>query len=193
MSDGHQRTVAHAAGSDLSFQIDMTIFRRFLVFAVLCLWQGGFVFFSGVAVPIGRDLLGARSDQTRITSRVSTYINLAGAVSLAPLLWDTFAPDPSARRRWLRAAIWGVLLITLLAQFYLYREMNAVVEQIIAGYDPPQFHWQHKAYLWISTAQLAAAVSYMVLALLAWQAQDRLEGNAACGRAASPQAANAGD
>jgi len=157
----------------------MTIFRRFLVFAVLCFWQGGFVFFSSVAVPVGRDLLGARSPQTVITSRVSNYINLAGAASLAPLLWDVFAPDPSARRRWLRAAIWGVLLITLLAQFYLYREMNAVLEQIIDGYDPPQFHWQHKAYLWISTVQLAAAVGFVMCALLAWRAQDRAEGNAA--------------
>jgi hypothetical protein len=160
-------------------RIVMTIFRRFLVFAVLCFWQGGFVFFSSVAVPIGRDQLGARSAQTKITSRVSNYINLAGAASLAPLLWDVFAPDPSARRRRLRAAIWGALLITLLAQFYLYREMNALVDEIIAGYDPPQFPLQHKAYLWISTVQLAAAIGYMICALLAWRAQDRAEGKAA--------------
>jgi hypothetical protein len=131
------------------------------------------LFFSSVAVPVGRDILGARSPQTIITGRVSNYINLAGAVSLAPLLWDMFAPDPSARRRWLRAGFWLVLLTTLLAQFYLYREMSTVLSQIMDGYDPPQFWWQHKAYLWISTVQLGAAIAYLICALLAWRAEDR--------------------
>ncbi len=159
----------------------MTIFRRFLVLAVLFFWQGGFVFFSGVVVPIGREELGKRSPQTVITSRVSYYINLAGAVALAPLLWDVFAPDPSFRRRRVRAVLWLILVMTLLAQVYLYSQLLAMLPDIMNNNYPPTFSPEHKAYLWISTAQLAAAIGYMITMLLAWRAQDRLEGKAASG------------
>jgi len=155
----------------------MTIFRRFLVMTVLFFWQGGFVFFSGVVVPIGREEIG--KDQSLITSRVSYYINLAGAVAVAPLLWDVFAPDPSLRRRRLRAMLWLILMLTLLAQVYLYYQLLAMLPDIMNNNYPPSFSLEHRAYLWISTAQLAAAIGYMVTMLLAWRAQDHVEGHAA--------------
>src|SRR5579859_5091912 len=155
----------------------MTIFRRFLVLTVLFFWQGGFVFFSGVVVHIGRQELGPRGPQTLITSRVSYYINLAGAVALAPLLWDVFAPDPSLLRRRVRAVLWLILVMTLLVLVYLYYQLLAMLPDILNNNYPPSFSLEHKAYLWISTAQLAAAIGYMITMLLAWRAQDRVEAN----------------
>ncbi len=163
----------------------MTIFRRFLVLAVLFFWQGGFVFYAGVVVPIGREELGTRSKQTVITNRVTYYINLAGAVSMAPLLWDVFAPDPSARRRWVRGGLWVILLVTLLAQTYLYREMNGMLDAILSGIDPPSFWLVHRTYLWLSTGQFVAGLGYLLATVLAWRGQDWAASNFA-----KPQAAN---
>jgi Domain of unknown function (DUF4149) len=159
----------------------MTIFRRFLVLAVLIFWQGGFVFYSAVAIPVGHRVLEPRRKQAVITNNVAYYINLAGMASVVPLLWDVFARDPSERRRWVRVALWFVVLATLLTQLYLYREMNAVFPEVMQGNDPPSFSLQHKAYLWVSTAQLAAAIGYLVCALFAWRAQDRADGRPANG------------
>ena len=159
----------------------MTIFRRFLVLAVLLFWQGGFVFFAAVVVPIGREELGPRSKQTVITNRVTYYINLAGAVSIAPLLWDVVLPDPSARRRWVRGVLWVILLVTLLAQTYLYREMYGMLDAILTGIEPPAFRQTHWTYLAVSAVQVVAGLLYVAATLMTWRGQD-------CGPA-TPQAA----
>jgi hypothetical protein len=151
----------------------MTIFRRFLVLAALFFWQGGFTFYASVAVPIGREELGPRSSAAVITSRVSYYLNVAGAVGLVPLLWDILVSDLSPWRRRVRSALWALLLLTLVLQVYLHALMSKEVYAILSGLDPPYFHLQHRVYLWACTVQLAAAVGYMVCALLAWRAQDR--------------------
>jgi hypothetical protein len=155
----------------------MTIFRRFLVFTVLCFWQGGFVFYSSVAIPVGHRVLESRHQQALLTKDVANYLNLAGMASILPLLWDAFAPDPSLLRRLMRAALWAIVLATLLVQVYLYRELNAMFPEVMEGNDPPSFTPLHRVYLWVSTAQFAAAVGYLLSALLAWRAQDRATGN----------------
>jgi hypothetical protein len=161
-----------------SFFLPMTIFRRFLVFAVLCFWQGGFVFYSSVAIPVGHRVLETHRKQALLTKDVAYFLNLAGMVSTLPLLWDLFAPDPSLLRRRVRAALWAMVLATLLVQVHLYRELNAMFPDVMEGNDPPSFTPLHRVYLWVSTAQFAAAVGYLLSSLLAWRAQDCASGNA---------------
>jgi hypothetical protein len=163
----------------------MTIVRRFLVLAILLFWQGGFVFYAAVVVPINREELGPRSKATVITNRVTYFFNLLGAGAMAPLLWDVSTPDPSARRRWVRFGLWVVLLATLLGQVFLYREMNAALPDILSGVEPPRFRVEHGAYIGISAAQVAASLCYLALMLLSWRATDRAE--------ATPQAARTPD
>src|SRR5437660_1623910 len=77
--------------------------RRFLVLAALMFWQGGFTFYAGVVVPVGREVLGSDRDQGFITRQVTEYLNLAGGIAVAVLAWDVMAAaDPSRPRRWTR-------------------------------------------------------------------------------------------
>src|SRR5438876_9914573 len=68
----------------------MRFIRRFLVLAGLMFWQGGFVFYAGVVVPIGTEVLGSAQEQGRITRRVDVGLNWTGAAALIPLGWDAY-------------------------------------------------------------------------------------------------------
>jgi hypothetical protein len=66
-------------------------FRRFVVIYAFLLWQGGFVVYGGVVVPIGSDQLGSDLAQGLITQRVSVWLNIFGVVWCLALGWDCLA------------------------------------------------------------------------------------------------------
>src|SRR4051812_19096308 len=95
----------------------MLLLRRCLVLAALFFWQGGFVFYAGVVVPVGTDVFqhhyrpddkgpSGKRQQGRITRTVARWLNISGAIALLPMGWDVFAStDPLRRRRRLRALL----------------------------------------------------------------------------------------
>jgi hypothetical protein len=147
--------------------------RRFVVLAALFFWQGGFTFYAAVVVPVAQLQLGDRR-QGFITRKVTNYLNLSGAIALAPLAWDVLAGRDSVRwRRRARGALWLVLALTLAA---LYWEHGWLDDLLIPKggivTDPELFHPRHRVYLWTSTVQWAAALGYLALTLRAWQVED---------------------
>ena len=58
------------------------VIRRMLLLVSLMFWQGGFMFYGGVVVPVGARILGSEREQGFITQSVTNYLNLAGAVCL---------------------------------------------------------------------------------------------------------------
>src|SRR5580692_5608945 len=63
----------------------MTLWRRFVLLLCFAVWQGGFMFYGGVVVPVGGRVLGSETDQGFITQAVTNYLNGAGAVCL--IMW----------------------------------------------------------------------------------------------------------
>lgn len=155
----------------------LTFVRRFLVVAVLMFWQGGFLFYSSVVVPIGQEVLPARKDQGFITRRVTYWMNLSGAVALVPLAWDCLvSADPRARRRWLRWLSWVVMAVTLAMLFWLHPRLDAHLDPETFGiHRGGDFRTLHRWYLWVSTVQWAFGVIFVAATLLAWPAEDRSE------------------
>ena len=150
----------------------MTILRRFLVLAALMFWQGGFVFYAGVVVPIGRASLGG--DQSIVTRQVTVYLNLAGAAALLPLAWDAGA-TPS-RRAWRWGCWWG-MAITMPILVWLHGRLDAALDPATASiHDHEVFYPSHRMYLWISTVEWAFAVAFTILSVAAWREADRLAG-----------------
>jgi hypothetical protein len=148
--------------------------RRFLVLAALMFWQGGFVFYAAVVVPVGQDELGSHTRQGFITRRVTDYLNMAGAVALVPLGWDAAANgDKSAWRRRTCWAMWLAMAGLLGALAFLHVNLESLLDtEAKVVEDALAFRPVHRLYLWLSTVQWACALIYLWCALRSWRAED---------------------
>ena len=153
----------------------MTTARRFLLFASLMFWQGGFTFYGAVVVPVGSEVLGSHQEQGWITRSVTNYLNLAGVVALGLWAWDIArARDLIAWRRWLRWALWMVLLLTLALLGWLHLRLDELLDlEAFRILDRPYFRTLHDWYLNISTTQWIAGLILMAMTLMAWRGEDR--------------------
>jgi hypothetical protein len=152
-----------------------TLPRRFLVLVALMFWQGGFTFYAGVVVPIGRHVLGGELEQGFITREVTRYLNLSGGITLAVLAWDVLATaDRSRLRRWTRVLTWAGMAAALAWLIWLHPRLDALLDpaewRIL---DRRAFRSGHRLYLWISTVQWGLGVVYAWAMLAAWRAEDR--------------------
>ncbi len=149
--------------------------RRFLVIAALMFWLGGFTFYSAVVIHVGHQVLGSQLDQGLVTRSVTNYLNLGGLVALLFWSWDIACTcDFSVRRRCLRWAIWGLLVLTLGLLVWLRLRLDEFIKpdspRIL---DRPRFRGLHNWYLHISTVQWAGGLVLTLLTLLAWRSEDR--------------------
>lgn len=148
----------------------MTAARRFLVFQTFLLWQGGFLFYSAVVVPIGTDVLGSPALQGQVTQRVTVWLNLFGAMWAAVYAWDLIA-GRGGHGRWLA---WGVAAGLLPVLWLLHGQMGAAFDADAGRVtDRATFRRLHIAYLWASTAQWVLGLALAWLTLRAWRAADR--------------------
>ncbi len=146
--------------------------RRFLVFQAFLLWQGGFLFYASVVVPIGTDQLGSSMDQGLITQRVTNWLNLFGAVWAVLFAWDAAAArDPARWRRLARLLGWAgcVVLLGLLA--WLHLELDRLLGPDVE-YDRRLFRRTHMVYLWVTTGHWLIALALAWLTLRAWAGED---------------------
>lgn len=148
----------------------MTTFRRFLVFQAFLLWQGGFLFYSAVVVPVGTGVLGSPALQGQITQPVTDWLNRFGVVWAAVYAWDLVA-GRDGRWRWL---LWAAAVGLLPVLWVLHGRMDALID-VDAGRltDRAAFRRLHVAYLWASTAHWLLGLVLAWLALRAWRASDQ--------------------
>ena len=148
--------------------------RRFLAVFAFALWQGGFLFYSAVVVPVGSDVLGSPAEQGVVTRRVTHWLNLIGVAALTATAWEQARTrDPDPRRMHARWWTWAVLFACQYLLFFLHMLLDAFMSpdgrQVVIG---PPFRPVHRMYLWTSTIQWAAALVLMWLMLRAWRAED---------------------
>lgn len=149
----------------------MTVLRRFLTLVAFAFWQGGFAFYTAVVVPTGTDVLGSSAAQGFITRRVTVWMNVAGAVAIPILLWDAAAMRPLRRSR---VGCVGLLAAGLIALAIIHPQLEALLdlasERVLNRSD---FMPLHRKYLWISTAQWAVGVVYLICTPIAWRRSDQ--------------------
>jgi hypothetical protein len=156
----------------------MVTLRRMLSLGALLFWQGGFTFYAAVVVPITRQVLrdhGRLPLAALITGQATGWLNWAGVIGLAFLLWDLAAVGDASRRRMrLRCAAWAVLFLTLAGLFLVHYLLDRLGPlDGIAPADQSTFWAMHSIYLAASTLQWVAALAFLGLALSAWRAQDQ--------------------
>lgn len=144
------------------------MFQRFLVLQVLLLWQGGFLFYAAVVVPVGTRVHGP-AGQGAVTARVTDVLNVIGGVALAVLVLElSRTRDPNRRRTFRRWWAWIALLLCHGLLIYLHVRLDA----ILAEYNYLEFYPLHRMYLWTSTVQWLACVLLSWWTLWAWRAED---------------------
>lgn len=151
----------------------MTPVRRFLVFQALLLWQGGFLFYTAVVVPVGTRVLGSGAAQGGITARVTDALNVCGVVGLGLLAWDVASTRDPVRRRtaarwWCWAAAAGCQFVLVVAHQLLDSFMDPGRTYVVIR---PPFYPVHRVYLWASTVQWLAGLVLAWLTLRAWAAE----------------------
>jgi hypothetical protein len=148
----------------------MSLFRRFLVIQALLFWQGGFLFYAAVVIPVGSAVLGSWAQGT-VTRHVTHWMNLIGAVALVILAWDQWA-DTSERSRRLRWGLWAVMGAGLVALAVLHPTLAAYVDGAAEnGTSYADFYLTHRVYLYIASIQWVASLGYVVAMLRAWSAK----------------------
>ena len=145
------------------------ISRRFLVVHAFLLWQGGFVVYGGVVVPVGAEQLGSDRLQGFITQQVTVWLNAFGVVWCAALAWDCLAVRGD-RWRGRLVAFCAVLLVVL---FAVHPEMDALLDADAgAVLDRKLFRRWHQLYLGVSTLHWVLAMLVAWRTLRAWRRFD---------------------
>jgi hypothetical protein len=155
----------------------MRLFRRLLLVWLLMFWQGGFMFYGAVVVPIGTAVLRSAQEQGWITQRVTDGINLAAVPALVVWAWALAAEPPPTRGRRVRAwLLWLLLVAALVALAWVHVRMDALLDaenrDIIRR---PDFRELHRWYLRVSTVQWLGAIVLSVATLRGWRDADRRE------------------
>ena len=146
----------------------MQLLRRFLVIQAFMLWQGGFVFYAAVVVPIGTELSSAR-DQGFVTQQVTNWLNYFGVAWCVMYAWDC-ATARRARTRWM---LWIINLQLLVLLFAIHNILDKQID--IDAYritDRTKFKDWHIAYLCISTAQWAISLLILAMSIWSWRHHD---------------------
>jgi hypothetical protein len=150
------------------------VVRRFLLLVALLFWQGGFMFYGAVVVPIGSEVLGSHEHQGWITRSVTNYLNLGGLAALGAWGWDiASADDPVWARRCCRWVLWNLLVLMLALLAWLHVRLDEFLDlESFRIVNPPSFRAMHAWYLNISTIQWAGSFILLAVTLLAWRASD---------------------
>lgn len=136
---------------------------RFAALCAFAFWQGGFVFYAGVVVPIGSDELGDTL-QGFITRRVTRSLNVIGLVALALLLVDHLVHPFQARNKKAFWVLWVLMLGCQTALLILHPMMDLLLEpETVSVLDRRVFRLMHRNYLWTSTILWGASLGWVWL------------------------------
>jgi hypothetical protein len=150
----------------------MQTLRRFLVIQALMLWQGGFLFYAAVVVPIVNDVSGPL-DQGQITRHVTDRMNLIAIGTLVILLWDQWVNGGRRQLDRIRWICWIVMVIGLVGLFAVHSTLEDYFNATDDPFRPWAFYHWRRVYLCIVTVQWIAGLVYVTAMLLAWGADGR--------------------
>ena len=118
----------------------------------LCLWFGGFTFYSLVVIPSGHQVLHNRMRQGFITQLVTDKLNLLGAVTLAIALAEVLAARSQAKRFRLLLCAWLTCVLCQIALFIIHGRMDALLDFTgLLILEEKRFEMLHLSYLWVAT------------------------------------------
>jgi hypothetical protein len=147
--------------------------RIFLVVAAIAFWLGGFTFYSGVAIPMGVEVLGGHRAVGFVTERVTNWLNVAGVVAIAIFAWNTWLG-----RRTNGRALQRTLMITLIVMALIEVELillHPVMDRQLVFQprrdilDEDKFELLHHVYLISTTVQWVFGMVHVWCICMMWR------------------------
>lgn len=152
----------------------MLITRRFLLLLALMFWQGGFMFYGAVTVPIVRAQLGPGPSRSMITQQVTQWMNLIGTLAILAMFADLWA-SPVERKRW-RWVAWLAMALPQPAVILFHRQLSH--QMAASGFqssDMTGFLVWHRLYLSMNAIQWLGGLAFALLSIRAWRDADRMQ------------------
>lgn len=159
--------------------------RRFLLFQSLALAFGGFLFYAGVVVPKGSDIVGVTT-QGFVTQQVTNVLNLLATWAVLMLGWEY-----AAQARWRSVSANRILLFSICTiglsvclLFWLHQKLDSMLDpELMEVSDSSLFYLLHRFYLWVCTIQWMCSLlaTWIVMhpptygIVLTGRSEDRLE------------------
>ena len=148
------------------------IIRRMLLLVSLIFWQGGFMFYGGVVVPVSTRILGSGTEQGFITQPVTNYLNILGAICL--MIWlEHLWHERRAGVLPLEWYAWAFAAISLVILIGIHPRMDSLLNpETTTVLDRAAFRVYHKIYIGTSSLQWADSLLMLFLLMLRWRHQD---------------------
>ena len=146
---------------------------RYLALVAFAFWQGGFVFYAGVVVPVGASVWGDRT-QGFFTQLVTPWMNVAGLVACGLFMVDALLSKNWRHSRLIMALgmAMGVLML-----FFLQSQINGHLDpesESIANH--PVFRLKHQIYLWLCTIIWLISLVWLGLTVTATETKLQIKG-----------------
>lgn len=149
----------------------MCLGLRYLWIIFFAIWQGGFMFYGAIVVPVGTMVLGSESLQGFVTQSVTNYLNIIGFLSLIIWLGELILQRDTLKiRRNIRWAILILLIVMIGLLSWLHIRLDQLLDAetyVISNSD--LFIRLHSWYLIISTIQWAFSLVLVGLTIWAWR------------------------
>ena len=145
--------------------------------AAIAWWLGGFTFYSGVAIPMGVQVLGTHRAVGFITQRVTNWLNVGGVIALSILFWNLLLGWHNRGKllrntmlvTWLLMAAIEIELISLhpaMDRLIGLTSINGHPVRQVLGEE--RFDFLHQVYLISTTVQWCLGVVHVWCISLAW-------------------------
>jgi hypothetical protein len=154
------------------------ILHRLIFILLMCLWFGGFTFYSLVVIHTGHRVFGDHRQVGFLTQRVTEWLNLIGLGAIAMMLWTAAIEFPKATRlaRWILGSTCVLIIAVQAALFFLHPQLDGfldVASQTI--HDRHQFKRLHLIYMNLSTVQWSATILYLGAVLALWTRPEKMK------------------
>ena len=148
----------------------MQFVTRFLWIIMFALWQGGFMFYGAIIVPVGTKVLGSASLQGMVTQSVTNYLNIIGILALMTWLCELLLRrDVHKIRHYLCSTLLVMMMILLGMLGWLHTRLDQLLDvepQVVL--HAVSFARLHSWYLIISTIQWTLSLALTGLTIWAW-------------------------
>ena len=151
---------------------------RILLLLSFSLFWGGLTFYTGFVVRISHDVLSDPMDGGLITQRVTSLLQVLGAVTCALMFCNAVViAKVSFRHGRVLIACAVVLALSLVGLFIVHGQLDAVIDVqdgVVTNRDA--FVVGHRRYNQLTTVEWISSIIYLPVTVLAWRHIDSAQG-----------------